>query len=654
MMLHWSTWRQVALGTLIMCLCFGTLLSPALPVSAQTAPPQPPVCKSREGEVILMGDADDITAFVAALPPGITLTTARSIIPMYWMTQISPIPYPFTDPGKLNDMEAHLYTFTGPQNVPDAIQQLWALPGADEMIIAPNCLTVGHRRSARGSPFAIVMENTALMQNFFSQAAFQGHPGIGVMSENTRTVEQTSACAAIVVFDSSPFDDVSVGQPLAKTIHIGNYSFPLTVFHSDLPDDIEVIDGDLDLPGHGMMIIGLAHHVAPGSPVVLYQVLNEHAVGDAFTLLSAVSSYMSRNRARPAVFSMSLGIGEDSWLPPNHDPLATTLEAVTRLRKTVVASAGNDGRSSEGEAPAAQMPASYDHVIGVGATTRDGTRACYSNQGDVWAPGGNAKEDGGLQCESVADNDFMIAPYPSQNDPTQMVPVRAAGSSFATPLAAGTAALFMGQAECRGDLSGVAPALLSGTITSDAGYPIVNVEKSLSLTHLESEVLLGWHLVGFPFVTENTPIHQALRPIQGKYDAACAHRPTESNPWSCYMPALAGGELTAIGPMDGLWVHFTSPTILRQWGLYPAQATRALQPGWNIVSIPAPTRPIEEVAASFDGISHRIYRDDGQGTAWATYPSHRLSTAPLAESVPGKAYWVLVGEEGQMVIANPE
>ena len=57
---------------------------------------------------------------------------------------------------------------------------------------------------------------------------------------------------------------------------------------------------------------------------------------------------------------------------------------------TIVASAGNDGRSS------VSFPGAYPKVISVGAVSRDGTRAGYSNYGkalDLVAPGGDDQLD---------------------------------------------------------------------------------------------------------------------------------------------------------------------------------------------------------------------------------------------------------------------
>lgn len=61
---------------------------------------------------------------------------------------------------------------------------------------------------------------------------------------------------------------------------------------------------------------------------------------------------------------------------------------------TIVAAAGNDGRSS------VAFPAAYPRVIAVGAVSRDRTRAYYSNHGkalDLVAAGGDGMEDGVLQ-----------------------------------------------------------------------------------------------------------------------------------------------------------------------------------------------------------------------------------------------------------------
>lgn len=61
---------------------------------------------------------------------------------------------------------------------------------------------------------------------------------------------------------------------------------------------------------------------------------------------------------------------------------------------TIVAAVGNDGCAEQFGANQLQFPAGYPHVIGVAASTRQGTIACFSNYGpevDVAAPGADIR-----------------------------------------------------------------------------------------------------------------------------------------------------------------------------------------------------------------------------------------------------------------------
>ncbi len=72
--------------------------------------------------------------------------------------------------------------------------------------------------------------------------------------------------------------------------------------------------------------------------------------------------------------------------------LRWNIEVIHARGATIVVASDNDSGqvdlSTGNPLTPTQFPAGYPSVIGVAATNKDGVRACYSNPGDVAAPGG--------------------------------------------------------------------------------------------------------------------------------------------------------------------------------------------------------------------------------------------------------------------------
>jgi hypothetical protein len=114
----------------------------------------------------------------------------------------------------------------------------------------------------------------------------------------------------------------------------------------------------------------------------------------------------------------------------------------------VVAAAGNEFSD------VAQRPALWPEVIGVGASTVSAGRSCYSNVGDVYAPGGNGDGSCTSQLQQCATAPSAECPYGvislvslqvPESTPGEGVTVHQyaywAGTSFSTPLVSGLVAL---------------------------------------------------------------------------------------------------------------------------------------------------------------------------------------------------------------------
>ena len=196
------------------------------------------------------------------------------------------------------------------------------------------------------------------------------------------------------------------------------------------------------------------------------------------------------------VINLSLGIHvlpeeRAQGLPTDVQSLRKVLDVATQcFPVVVVAASGNDSRQST-TALEAEIPAiwgddpdfrSGQQLIGIGASTKENDRACFSNAGEVAAPGG----DGGVRpqscqqlittCEGDCEYGLLSLSISSPTGYTYWN-----GTSFSTPLVSGQAALLLDR--------GVAPDSVKPCIlrtarqnpTADAGtgLAIVDVQSSI-------------------------------------------------------------------------------------------------------------------------------------------------------------------------------
>ena len=128
--------------------------------------------------------------------------------------------------------------------------------------------------------------------------------------------------------------------------------------------------------GHGTMVAGIVHLVAPNATILPLKSFGPDGSGYVSDILRAV--YVAvRSKAR--VINMSFGIATSS------NELSKSISYATASGVVCVASAGNNG------AAAPVYPAAYSNVIGVASTTNEDVRSSFSNYGTplVWlaAPG---------------------------------------------------------------------------------------------------------------------------------------------------------------------------------------------------------------------------------------------------------------------------
>jgi hypothetical protein len=173
-----------------------------------------------------------------------------------------------------------------------------------------------------------------------------------------------------------------------------------------------VLDTDPDVAafGHGTMVAGLVHLVAPNAKILPVKAFRSNGEANTSDILRAI--YYSVNKGAK-VLNMSFSRSTPSL------EMKIALDYATLRGVIPVASAGNEGNSQ------LRYPAAYDSAVGVAATTNDDVRSSYSSYGSrlvyVAAPG-----------------DGVITTYPMSTFAATW------GTSFSTPLVAGTAALLVG------------------------------------------------------------------------------------------------------------------------------------------------------------------------------------------------------------------
>ncbi len=396
----------------------------------------------------------------------------------------------------LADYAIELYHIAGPQNdVEHAIRQIQiVLESSDlpsDVFYEPNRIT-GSPWDPEPSPwdpepspwgadanplqklFGEPREDQipALSSDFMPQWAFDSIGLTGLEKKPSGKGVQ------VAVFDTSPFDvppggvrqfQLNTMQPTPLTLTVRR-----PISHAEMPSTYR---GGFDIRNHGLFGAGLIHAIAEGANIQLVQVLEKDKRGNLYDLLKAIFTFLEHEVATQpqppqAIVNLSLGIR----VPP--DGIFTNIENQLRavdnlflaaecLGVVVVAAAGNE--SAKFRLPQAmQFPANDRPVLGVAASTIHGLRSCFSNEGDLAAPGGDGDQPqpnrpGGIlaalqnllngaasqkQTNCVPnlngcngpDCEFYLV-GPAYDPPSATGYIRWVGSSFAAPLVSGLAAL---------------------------------------------------------------------------------------------------------------------------------------------------------------------------------------------------------------------
>jgi subtilisin family serine protease len=162
--------------------------------------------------------------------------------------------------------------------------------------------------------------------------------------------------------------------------------------------------------GHGTMTTGLVHLVAPRAKILPLKAFTSYGTGYLSNIVAALY-YAVQNQAN--VVNMSFDVST---------PSAALSQAVSYANQNgvvLVAAAGNENTS------APVYPAALNgNVLGIASTTNWDARSSFSNYGnsDVWI---------------AAPGEYIISTFPGGSYAS------ASGTSFSSPLVAGTAALLL-------------------------------------------------------------------------------------------------------------------------------------------------------------------------------------------------------------------
>ena len=376
---------------------------------------------------------------------------------------------------------------------------------------------------------------TAVPQDYSNQWAFQN------INLGTRNLAEDGAGVRVIVFDTVPSayerqepgtkreeNTLTVsGSPIQVDWVDQNDQWSVKV--STVQDEFGLPEPEsagenkaFDLSNHGLFVAQMVHAVAPASDVELVEVLNEDAVGNMFTLILAFNEKLFPVDGNPlaTVANLSLGIRIPPPEAQEQFELSTvgvealyTLIQLAHCRNIVVVAASGNTSASIYPPELADLPADWSAVIGVAASNRANQRACFSNQGEIAAPGGDGRMPQDpipatplpLGCrnrlEKCADGSCefaVIGPImPSNagnNDTGETQQIGLAfwnGSSFASPLVAGLAARILAESpqlspddvrhiiEC-GATQAEFPHDIEGRPDRHIGDGVINVEKTLT------------------------------------------------------------------------------------------------------------------------------------------------------------------------------
>src|SRR6266481_307320 len=199
--------------------------------------------------------------------------------------------------------------------------------------------------------------------------------------------------------------------------------------------------------GHGTMTSGLVHLAAPTAKILPLKAFTSSGTGYLSNIIAALY-YAVQHKAN--VVNMSFD------LPTPSPALSQAVSYANRANVVLVAAAGNESTSAR------VYPAAINgYVMGVASTTNWDARSSFSNYGsaDVWI---------------AAPGEYVISTFPGGSY------AAASGTSFSSPLVAGTASLLL-NAKSGLNQSHAASALAHArTLTPDLNHGRLDAYQAIS------------------------------------------------------------------------------------------------------------------------------------------------------------------------------
>jgi hypothetical protein len=386
----------------------------------------------------------------------------------------------------LNTRGAELDVVADPNYITSLYGQ--SMCGSPYSVVGSPYSVVGSPYSVVGSPGGSALSPAAAENLFWGQWAW-GQTGLGPALPSPASDTFAGTGIRVGVMDTAPYD-----QDGAAPIDWMSPSWTLTVSLTAVPIMQPGADLPLDISNHGLFVAGLIHGAASDSDIRLVQVLDEYGCGSLHHLATQVFTFteqvdLDRQSLGGAVLNLSLGVPITNGvaIPTLELPVSAAVDAGI----VVVAAAGNDSYVTHpGPPQAAQLPAAYKSVIGVGASNIIPDRACFSNQGNVLAPGGEGGHNAnliaakpalaGMDCLPMVDQ--CAGPCDYALISLGLIPDMGyyywSGTSFSSPLVSGLAALVL---QAGGSVGAwMAPeAVLDAIECSTAGTGVINAPATL-------------------------------------------------------------------------------------------------------------------------------------------------------------------------------
>jgi subtilisin family serine protease len=201
--------------------------------------------------------------------------------------------------------------------------------------------------------------------------------------------------------------------------------------------------------GHGTMVSGIVHLVAPNAFIMPLKAFHADGSGYLSDILRAIY-YGVQSNAR--VLNMSFSMSGDSA------ELKSALDYAVSQQVTCVAAAGNNGNET------IIYPAGFDNTMGVGSTNLMGQRSTFSNYGNnlVWV---------------AAPGEGIISTYPMATYAAGW------GTSFSTPFVSGTAALLLASHPSTDEATAARAIANAKWIGQQMGNGLLDVDRALGSDH---------------------------------------------------------------------------------------------------------------------------------------------------------------------------